>query len=585
MEEYDSNIRPDIPGLVETDKNRKGKKKSGANKKTLSLQTFLQDEAQETNLDSAEPTETDPMESHFAKLNLDDEELIVMESCHSYFHDILRQMGPTNAMDARLQQEMDSFPPEAKKVIQKCGGYRNFILRSKDLAVVDKIVAAKADLKLAQEMAFKEIYNSLPQNNQRTKNEHVLNSEVPKDIWNSKPNILNHSKSAGNIWGNLQLETPKVDSLFNQEKVNSVYYKASSPDMETSRNHGVIGNGGSARSNLFKGLKVEDGIYSSQAMAEVPVLHKQVEDLKEINKKLVESNTEFQKTFSEKEKLSQDFSNLQSKYHNLESLYNNTKDELEQCKSELQKQKNDQVGSVSLTGGAMESDRQIILTLQKSLEAEKLRNLNLSAELELQRNMSLSQGAGANLTVKPEDRGFFSSAPGGAHGWDHSLSQLSLSTGLAPLALDSNMLGLRSIFSNDLPAASINPSSSSHSASNLFPLHGGGGGVGPTSSLGLTSMSLLESVPPPTLGEPPNNFPPLFSRPPPGIPPPVSGDSKSARQEQLIKKLSGMLPGTDEDLIKSCITELRAKHGKLSGWPTSKIATHIVDMMKENMAS
>ena len=42
-----------------------------------------------------------------------------------------------------------------QKVIQKCGGYRNFILRSKDLAVVDKIVSARADLKHAQEMAFK----------------------------------------------------------------------------------------------------------------------------------------------------------------------------------------------------------------------------------------------------------------------------------------------------------------------------------------------------------------------------------------------------------------------------------------------
>ena len=91
--------------------------------------------------------------------------------------------------------------------MQKCGGYRNFILRSKDLAVVDKIVAAKTDLRNAQELAFKvsiqiiffpgifsfqEIYNSLlvvPV----TKNENV-NSEVSKDIWNSKPNILSHSK-------------------------------------------------------------------------------------------------------------------------------------------------------------------------------------------------------------------------------------------------------------------------------------------------------------------------------------------------------------------------------------------------------
>ena len=63
-----------------------------------------------------------------------------------------------------------------------------------------------------------------------------------------------------------------MDSLFGQDKVNSVYYKASSPTMETSRNHGVIGNGGggggsgigTSRSNLYKGLKVDDGIYSPQ---------------------------------------------------------------------------------------------------------------------------------------------------------------------------------------------------------------------------------------------------------------------------------------------------------------------------------
>ena len=68
------------------------------------------------------------------------------------------------------------------------------------------------------------------------------------------------------------------------------------------------------------------------------MLQKQVDDLKEINKKLVGSNNELHKTLSEKEKIGVDFSNLQSKYHNLESLYNNTKEELELCKSELQVQ-------------------------------------------------------------------------------------------------------------------------------------------------------------------------------------------------------------------------------------------------------
>ena len=68
------------------------------------------------------------------------------------------------------------------------------------------------------------------------------------------------------------------------------------------------------------------------------MLQKQVDDLKEINKKLVDSNNDLHKTLCEKEQIAVDFSNLQSKYHNLESLYNNTKEELELCKSELQVQ-------------------------------------------------------------------------------------------------------------------------------------------------------------------------------------------------------------------------------------------------------
>ena len=95
-----------------------------------------------------------------------------MESCHSYIHDMLRylnspnqaviqnqfstsflfrHLGPTHATDPILLHEINKFPDEAKvgflnhgilyaeiifkpylqKIIQKCGGYRNFILRSK----------------------------------------------------------------------------------------------------------------------------------------------------------------------------------------------------------------------------------------------------------------------------------------------------------------------------------------------------------------------------------------------------------------------------------------------------------------------
>lgn len=137
----------------------------------------------------------------------------------------------------------------------------------------------------------------------------------------------------------------------------------------------------------------------------------------------------------------------------------------------------------------------------------------------------------------------------------------------------------------------------------------------------MNTIPILEnhSVPPPPIGEPVPSYPPLFSLPPPNtVPAPVSAQApvspvqsinknggsnvpppntspnnsggqtpvpvaggKSARQEQLIKKLSGMLPGAEEETIKHCISELRARHGKLSGdfillWPenSSMVVRH-----------
>ena len=103
-------------------------------------------------------------------------------------------------------------------------------------------------------------------------------------------------------------------------------------------------------------------------------------------------------------------------------------------------------------------------------------------------------------------------------------------------------------------------------------------------------MPLLEdhTVPPPGISSAPSDpalYPPLFSMPPPGavtssaaaaaslspvtVPGGGGGGVKqgaaSGRQKQLVRKLAGMLPGADEETIKNCISELRARHGKLSG--------------------
>ena len=72
---------------------------------------------------------------------------------------LFRHLGPTHATDPILLHEINKFPDEAKvehlemyfcrelisdnpplqKIIQKCGGYRNFILRSKVSANLRKV--------------------------------------------------------------------------------------------------------------------------------------------------------------------------------------------------------------------------------------------------------------------------------------------------------------------------------------------------------------------------------------------------------------------------------------------------------------
>jgi hypothetical protein len=38
----------------------------------------------------------------------------VLDTCHTFIHDLLKQLGPTNALDPAIQQEINNFPPEAK---------------------------------------------------------------------------------------------------------------------------------------------------------------------------------------------------------------------------------------------------------------------------------------------------------------------------------------------------------------------------------------------------------------------------------------------------------------------------------------
>jgi len=252
----------------------------------------------------------------------------------------------------------------------------------------------------------------------------------------------------------------------------------------------------------------------------------------------------------------------------------------------------------------LDNDRQIIFNLQKSLESEQLRNLNLTKEIENQR--SLAGSSGANLTLKGGDSkppGFFS-APQHGRGWDHSMTPLPLTQ----LNMDSDPLGLRSMLSGDsggMVSGNSLSTNTSTSQSNSFLSSSNqmfGGLIGAefkprqinksasSNSLGLSGIGVQDPPgpvmkPSPVEHLPPTSFPSMFSQPPPATTPTPTkapaNPTKTARQEQLIKKLVPMLPGSDEETIKHYITALRHRHGKLSGWPTSTIASHIAELIKQ----
>jgi len=133
VEEQSEGYR-EIPGLPEPDKGGKKGKKKNNSKKTLNLPIFTEANGKNAAALSVPPVTKPP------KPQLSDKEVAILDSCHSYIHDYLKISGPMSAFDARLQAEINQFPPEAKGVMNKVGGLKAFILLCENLFVVDKIV-------------------------------------------------------------------------------------------------------------------------------------------------------------------------------------------------------------------------------------------------------------------------------------------------------------------------------------------------------------------------------------------------------------------------------------------------------------
>lgn len=249
------------------------------------------------------------------------------------------------------------------------------------------------------------------------KNENVLCPGTTKEVWNSKPNVLETrptSETTAEASGHGDMKFFMNESNANG---NSLYYKSS--NKENSSNHGVRND--------------------SKSKVERNLLIKQVEQLDDEKRVLIEINADLNRRLLEKEKLSESFQTLKSKYSKLELLCTNTRNELELSHSELEKNQRE-LGALHAAVNS-DSDKQIIFTLQKKLESERLKNLNLSKELEMLKSGSMSYGANL-LTNQPTDQ---STGLRSSGGWEHSLTQPSSMS----LASESDPLGIRSIFTSD----------------------------------------------------------------------------------------------------------------------------------------
>ena len=351
-------------------------------------------------------------------------------------------------------------------MIQKCGGTRNFVLRCKNLSVVDRMISVREDVKVSQEMTYNEISGNFS-SRQQSKNENFHSSGTTKDVWNAKPSIMENRSTSGAL--SQASGHGNIKSFISESNANgnSLYYKSSNKENNSS-NLGVMGNESKAERNL---------------------LIKQVEQLKDEKRVLKDHNADLRERLLEKGKLEDSFQCLKSQYSKLELQCSNTRNELELSNAELEKNKRELRALHAAV--SFDSDRQIIFDLQQKLETERLKNLNLSKELEMLKGGSGSYGA--NLLSNQSDQNT-NTVLGSSGGWEHSLTNLSTRPSSMSLS-SSDPLGIRSIFSSDAgigPGTGFPPSGSS----GADPWAGGVsfnqsiGGVSFNESIGMTGLTM-----------------------------------------------------------------------------------------------
>ena len=91
----------------------------------------------------------------------------VVRCCFSVVVDIIRRRGPTHIVDVALQRELQTLPEGIRRMIERAGGLSKFLLESRELEVVDRVVCL-TDLSVSMIPNLKTDFPSLQNNAQAT---------------------------------------------------------------------------------------------------------------------------------------------------------------------------------------------------------------------------------------------------------------------------------------------------------------------------------------------------------------------------------------------------------------------------------
>ncbi len=538
---------------------------------------------------------------------LSHDEEVVAASLHSYFADFLKRHGPVRLEDAKLQSEVRGLDPDAQKLVGRFPSLAAFMAASDDLAVVDNIVCARQDVRMALSMAADTVLNNAATNPTSQGSVMTLASRLKQQQISSRPSPPPSSSplprppqppppaaspSAANAWpSSPQAQTqakPASESLFSQQVLPSSQPARVVPPADITvpppplvpKSFVPVVGGSSPRSGFGTIGNVPTLAGKHPPAMDVCQMQEHIESQNKKLLALTRSNADLMQQLRMREKQIHKLNEVLNSNSGLLKENERLKLEVKQTQLELRKLKGeDEDGEAKSPSGGSggEEDQgeitesQLIIKLQTQLECERLNSWTLKQQLDIER-ASASRLADWQMSL-----------PGSGAAVVTGLGGVGLGGGVQHTAAARNnghdSLGLRSLLGNIAPMAT-----------------GGSGGSGPGTATGAMSspLPLPPAASPAPLGATPAAPPPSSSAavPPtlPPQPPPTSspmlpptsltvsqlggGASPAAVGDKLdliMTEVRKSLPEVSDEELTHYLAKIKREHGQLNQLSVAKI--------------